>query len=330
MAWYNNYWGQLPLNISKLSNRKLAEFNNNQEFLNTFEALFTAAQNEFEWTGLPETCDERYLERSLILCGQAALVYKSGNYLTLAAAGGSDVTLYGYPANGYVYGLNGYNEEVRYYVPGADESMALRRSAGGAVASTNYNAVMGYDNRDAYPYVNYIIAAARRMADIMRSCDVVAQNLKQPIIITCNELDRRTVEQALNDKSGNVASIITSKSIALDSFKVWQTGANPVILDTLWTHYKRIEAQALSTLGVNCNDQYDKRERLIVDEVNSNNQQIAMMADKRLEQRQLFCDRVRDAFGLEISVRRREPAPEPGESVDGEPEDVEEDVENVD
>lgn len=73
-----------------------------------------------------------------------------------------------------------------------------------------YEAVLGYDNANAYPYVSYLVTAAKRLTDMMRSMDVVIQNLKQPVIITCEESMVNTVKETLNQRESNVTAIISS------------------------------------------------------------------------------------------------------------------------
>ena len=55
-------------------------------------------------------------------------------------------------------------------------------------------------------------------------------------------------------------------------------------------------------LGVNNNPNVDKKERLLVDEVNANNEATEDNISHRLKERELFCERVNKAFGLNISV----------------------------
>ena len=59
----------------------------------------------------------------------------------------------------------------------------------------------------------------------------------------------------------------------------------------------------------------EKRERLLVDEVNSNNQETKANGFYRLDQRLHFCENMKAAFGLDITCVERHPAE--SESEDG-------------
>lgn len=303
--WYNNYWGQIPLDLamSKKSAKKLAQFQNRTEFCNFFERYFTLAQNQFRWSGLPDTCDERFLERAFILLGRAMIAKVEGAYVTLGAANGADINLYGYPLNAYGWGLNGFNRSFSCYVPGADDSGVLTKAASGRKGYKAPECVIGYDNVDAYPMVTYIITAAQRLSNILRASDVAVESSKTPYVVSCDEANVSTVREALKQREDNVSAIIGIKgSFDLQDLKIWPTQMPPDTLANLWQQYCNVQNELLEVFGIESNPQSDKRERLLVDEVNANNQAVHENLAKRLYQRQLFAERVNDCFGLNISV----------------------------
>ena len=58
-------------------------------------------------------------------------------------------------------------------------------------------------------------------------------------------------------------------------------------------------------LGIN-NNNTDKKERLLVDEVNANNEFILVNIDHMYEERKKACEEINRKFGLNITVNRRE------------------------
>lgn len=304
--WYDCYFGQMPIDNSKLSASKLAKRKNDQTFQNMFENYFTMAQNLFEWSGLPATCDERFLERCLLLYGKAMIVKQDGSYLSLGAANGAGINIYGYSLKAFGWGMNGFNKQFDVYIPGADIGAAVRKTSAGGDSYPVPEAVICYDNVDWYPYVNYIYDTAARLADLLRSCDVAVANLKSPFVVTCDESNLNSVKEAFKRRDENMATIITSSSINLDSFKVWPTNADPETLKCFWEQFRNVESMLMEILGINSNDNTDKKERLLVDEINSNNEEASINLMKRLRQREIFCERVNDCFpDLNISVKLR-------------------------
>lgn len=299
--WIDAFYGGIPL-PKNMSAKKLARLENDMEFLNTFADLFNSALNVFKWNGLPETCNERFLERSLLMRGSALIVKEGDNFLNLACVPGDGYNLYGDYTRAYGYGLNGWNKKYSLYVDGADASPDVTKTAGGYDMGKDFDAVMCRDNKVMFPYINYLILAARRKTETMRSMDVALQNLKMPVIITCEDSSVNNVKEVLAQRDTNVAAVVGSGSLPVDAFKVWDTKANPAILQVMWEHYERLDNHVKELIGVNSLAQVDKKERLLVDEVNANNQSRDMNIDKRLKERELFCERLNKAFGLNVSV----------------------------
>lgn len=301
MLW-TPYWGCVPV-TGKIKKKDYAKLQNNQEFTNTFTTFYTLALDLYKWNGLPETCDERILERFLLLNGQAMIAKVDNGFLTLASAGGSDINVYGYPTVGFGYGLNGFNRRFNLFVPGAENYSELRKSpAGNLPGSDSVDAVICYDNSAAYPYVAYIMADAKRLADLVRSTDVAVKTLKSPILIGVSESEQTSLKQLMEDYEDNVFTILTARGFSLDSIKVWPTAGNPQTIEAIWQQYLNIWSRLLATFGLDSNANSDKKERLLVDEVNANNQYIASSLYKRLEWRKKFCEQVNGQFGLNISV----------------------------
>lgn len=288
----------------KMSKSKQAKFENDMEAQNLFQNYLMLALTQFEWEGLPDTCDPRMLEMCLLYRGQAMIV-DDGGYMTLGSTPGSGITAYGYPSKAWGWGWNGLNKEYRVFVPGSDAPLVMKNSDG-SVASDQPQAVVCYDNITAYPYINYITTYSMRLADLIRSTDVVARNLKRPWVITCEESEVNSVKAALDKRDNNEAVILGSKISALDNIKVLNTATTPDTLSHLWEQFRRVEGYLLEILGFNSNANFDKSERLLTDEINSNNQVINRNAQKRLEQRQLFCERINKLWGLNVSVKLKE------------------------
>lgn len=304
MFSYNFLFGSCgwPTNVSK---KKIEQYRNSIEFYNNFMNLYNMALDIFEWIDLPETCNSRFLEQSLLTRGQAILTKEpNDHYLNLGSSPGGKWNIYGEPVESHGYGLNGFHKLYNLYIDGADISTDVIRNTSGML-TYSYDAVLCRDNEAVYPYINYIMIAAERLTNAMRATDTVVQNLKQPVIVTCEESMLNSVRQALNDREANVSAIISSGKLPLDSFKIWDTHANPDTLKVMWEHYERVDCQVHEFFGIDSAAQTDKRERLLVDEVNANENIVSHNLDKRLKEREKFCERVNKAFGLNISVKLR-------------------------
>lgn len=289
--WFNSYFPFLQL--EPRSRRKLAKYENNLEWQNTFINLVNIATYQFKWDNLPDTCNERYLELTLLTRGMACMVDDpERGYLTLAVNPYDSLNIYGEFSKIRAIGWNGYNREYEAYLDGADNTDTA-------------TGVLCRDNNMMYPYIMYIARATDRLTSAMRSMDVAAKKLKNPYFVVCDETQVESVKRILNDVDGNVESIVTSKATYSDMFKVFPTNVDVTILSALRDHYNFIDNEIRTKMGIDNNDRMSKKERLLTDEVNANNMQTGINLDMRLKQREKFCQMVNELFGLNVSVSIR-------------------------
>lgn len=317
--WWNMCFGSIdPFMFCDMKPKLLNKFKNSIELQNHLMRWSNIAMNMYEWSGLTNTMDSRMLEMSFLLRGAGMVAEVNGALYTLACAPGGDYNIYGNPTKCYGYGFNGFNREFNLYVPGADEGSLVLETTG-VRASKNYDAVMGWDNKGRYPYMNYIINSCLRLADIKRSEDVVRSNMKKPAIVTCEESMLNTVREAFKSKDDNQDVIaIALGNFSADSVRVWDLKVDPGILKEFADAAEREENYLREVFGLNALPNVDKRERLITDEANANNEATQTNADIRLNMREAFCEMCNDAFGLNMSVRPRvEPMREDREEVTG-------------
>lgn len=76
---------------------------------------------------------------------------------------------------------------------------------------------------------------------------------------------------------------------------------NTYIAGDILSDLRKYKDDFLTVIGIN-NANTDKKERLITDEVNANNEETHALADLWLEQLKECCDKVNDMFGLDIGV----------------------------
>lgn len=293
----------LPIAKSGVSARKAAKLENSMEFANKFFNFVNLALDIFRWDGLPDTCDQRIIEKSFLFSGRAMIAEYQGALISPMAAAGANLTIYGLPLTMWGYGANGFNKEFKAYVPGADKGKTMTETAAGQVRPDLPECVWGRDNETCYPYISYIYMAASRLADIVRSCDVLIKNQKSPFIVACDEMQVKSVQDLFRNRDDNSPVIIGSKSLSGIDIKVLSLQIPPETLSQFWTQYRNIESELLETLGVNANNNADKTSGVNVLEVTSNDEAICANLAKRLKWRQKWADEVNAYFGLNIQPR---------------------------
>ena len=150
---------------------------------------------------------------------------------------------------------------------------------------------------------------ALRLYEAEQTAMVNIKAQKTPVLLLMDEKQRLTMENIYSQYEGNKPVIFGDKnSLGENVIKAINTQA-PFIADKIIDYKKEIWNEALTFLGIN-NIMIDKKERLITDEANSNNELINLNLQSYLAPRQEACRQFNEKFGFtgtdkEISVRVR-------------------------
>ena len=286
--------------------KKYAAFENNRQWQDVFNRLFSIAVNIFEWKNLPQTCDPYFFEAVLLWRGKACIIedISRGGFLSLPCVVSSGQNLYyehsfwravsvGYEEP--FMALTDYNKNIFDLLKVSDETNPINKG------------VVCFDNFQKYPLHQTILIYTNKIVDAMRAIDVCAKQLKIPAIIETDEETKVAISQAVKSIDENLVAVYAGKSVAskLKESKAVQTGASAQNLIALWDHLNNVKSEFLTAFGINNLNTADKKERLLTDEVNSNNDSIALNAAYRLDQRKHFCDNFNSVFGTNISCEIR-------------------------
>lgn len=266
--------------------------NNNRTYAYYIDRLTELALVMFDWKNVPDTIDVRYLELTLFRDGQAIFFKDEAlGYLGLQCAVNGNFNVYRVPLRRRAYASNGYNNNDL----------------------TIENSVIIYNNYLRTNSVRDVKMFAQRLYDIDRTIDVNARAQKTPVLIQCEENQRQTVLNAYKEFDGNAPVIFADKNFDINSIKVLQTEA-PYVGDKLYQLKTQYYNEAMTYLGIS-NVNFEKKERLVTDEVSR--QQGGVIANRygRLEMRRKACDEINKMFGLNIEVDYREDFRELGELI---------------
>lgn len=246
--------------------------------------LCELSMSMFQWGGLPDTVDVRYMEMELFLTGQA-LFFRDDVLGDLAlsclANGGFDV--YGEPVARRAYSrYSGYNSGVL----------------------TDENSVIIWNNYMRMPSAQDVLYYAQRLWDLDNTIDVNARAQKTPVLIQCDEKQKLTLKNVYKEFDGNSPVLFGDKNLDIKGFGVLKTDA-PFVGDKLYELKTQIWNEALTYLGIS-NVSYQKRERLITDEVTRSQGGTIASRYSRLAMREQACEKINKLFGLNVSVRYRQ------------------------
>ena len=177
--------------------------------------------------------------------------------------------------------------------------------------NTNYkkeldesNSVIIYNNYLRIPSCYTVDHYASMLSDLEESITVNCKAQKTPIAILCNENERLTMQNLYEQFDGNYPFIFGQKELNVKDIKSINTGA-PFVADKLYQIKMQIWNEALTYLGIS-NISYQKKERLVSDEVVRNMGGTIASRYTRLEIRREACEKIKKLFGVEIEVDYRE------------------------
>lgn len=238
--------------------------------------------NEHEWTNLPVGIDPRHIEKWLFSNGYCCFFKrKQGGFMVLECSPDGRQNVLGDPTG---YRITGFGYQTHRK---AEECVIIR------------------NNLLSIPTEPFIQHYVNKITEAERTMDVNIKACKTPVIFACDDKDVLTFKNIFRQVDGNVPAIFADRGLNLDSVQAFLTGVK-FMGNELMDYKRSVESDLLTFIGQD-NTPVDKKERLITDEAEANNQLIASFADLQLEARQKACKEINAMFGLNVSVRRREP-----------------------
>lgn len=159
--------------------------------------------------------------------------------------------------------------------------------------------VIGYAQPNTKPIsfmVDYYLHKIVRIEELMYTNE---NKLKMPFLITANFEERTRLENLIDEiLSGNDKVIISAEDY--QAIKALILNA-PYLLDKLQKQKEAIKNELLTYLGLQ-NTGAEKKERLLFDEVNANNEVINDSSNCFTEMMNHFCDDIKEVFGIDIKL----------------------------
>ena len=237
----------------------------------------------FEWKNLPEGIDERFLEMVLFTDGQAVFFRDDelGDYLALQCLINGKLNVYRIPIIRRAFAVNGYQKQL-----------------------TDKDSVIIFNNMLHTNSWLDVKMFAKRLYNLDRIIDVNANAQKTPILIKGNEQQRLTLMNLYKEYDGNAPVIFADKSLDMNVLQVMSTQA-PYVADKIYQLKTQIWNEALTYLGIS-NVSFQKRERMVSDEVTRSQGGTVASRYSRLNARRQACEQINKMFGLNIDCDFRE------------------------
>ena len=238
--------------------------------------------NQFKWSGLEGlNFNERHIENYLFDRGYCLFFEdKLDGKLCLPCFGRKQNVQGDY----LIYDATGFNETYKHIK--AKDSVLIE------------------NNKLRMPTEKAVLYFITQLYEVARTKDVNIKQLKLQSLFAATDDNALTVKKIIDEIDNNNWAIVIDKTMSLNEIvTAVQTGVKCYTAE-LRDEYNAIMNEALTYFGIN-NSNTDKRERLITDEANANNQFIDSCANMFLEARQRACEEINKKFNLKLSVELR-------------------------
>ena len=246
---------------------------NSALFMMYRQQIIKLAMNRFKWINLPPTCNERYLEMTLLFQGIATIAFPSkqrGTFYSTQVAQMSPPNVYDNPTKWLSVGNNGWRFKC-----------------------SNRNGVIVWDNRARYPLMQMVDMWARELVDIRRTKQLNRMHVKTPYLIKCSPEQEQQAENIYKQMAGGEPAIITTTGIENIDINVIKTDV-PYLGEELTAEEINTWQQIYQMLGIE--NLTFKAERMVQDEVNKRDEPSDLMALDGLNCRREACEQLNERF----------------------------------
>lgn len=275
------------LEYNMLNYKNKSKAINNRTYSDYYYRLMLLARSVFEWKNLPNGINERWIERFLYFHGCCMFYYDEIlGYVVAKTAPFSQLNEYDEPTSLMpVFSNYRGKKPVESYKQGE-------------------NCVLIRNNDIMFPTAPTIELFAMRLTDIQRAIDININAMKTPVLITGTEKQKLSLKKTFEQWNGFEPVIYGDKALETDTIKALKVDA-PVYFDKLQIQKNAFWNECMTFLGIN-NANMDKRERLVDDEVQANNEQIGLSASVMLKARKSACEQINAIFETNIDCCIRE------------------------
>lgn len=259
---------------------KKAKTNNYYKLI--YDRYKMLALNMFRWEGLPDTIKSRHIENSLYHNGLCIIINDDNlGFISVPCNYGANLNINNEPTEVITTGYN-YIKTIKYMSDKEKDKCQL---------ILNNDLAIG--NKE---YIEYF---AQKMYEVDTVIRANINQQKYPWFIPCDPKLKNSIKLMFEKVDNLEPLILADKSIITEGIQVLTTNT-PYVADKLNEYKFELEREILTFLGLNNN--FEKKERLLTNEVDSNNQFIEANIDIQYKNRLIAQDYLNSKFGWNCKV----------------------------
>lgn len=265
----------------------------NQHINRLYNRYKLLALNIFKYDNLPNNIEGRHIEQALFDYGQCVFFeHEKYGFVVLPCSDGGDKNIYGDSRTVIASGYN-FNRNITL-INSLDTVVSEMKGITKGVRILN--------NDIKEPFAPIIENYARNMYNVEKSINFNIRQQKFPYFVvtnTKNELSMKALFKKVEETEE--VAIYGSKDLNLDNINVMNLNT-PYVVDKLNQYKYELEREILTYLGLN--NTIEKKERLVSDEVNSNNDYIYRIVELMYKLRKQAIDLINKVYGLNITIEK--------------------------
>lgn len=271
-------------------------------FKTYFNLLLNKVIRMFEWDGLPDSIDPRFLETQLLLAGKACFFKDNDKFYCLNGNWGGEPNVYYYPTIWTV--ANPILGSRQLKVRQKDGTNTTEGLDGIVIGNSDSDLISESKIGGLY---NLIYQTAGLLADNISSLNVAQINGRVSVLYTADsEAQALTGEKVLQDiYSGKPYKILEQNILEkIGTTPVAASGTNNTLMSLIEAH-QYILAQFFNEIGIGGNWNM-KRERINTAETELMTDSLDINIQSMLKCRQEAVSKINELFGLNISIKLNE------------------------
>ena len=267
-----------------------------KHFMKKFEII---ALNLFQWENLPPTIEERYIEKALFDKGLVCLVDdKNFGQIVVGCSYSQNMNIWGEPTEVIT---TGYNYVKTFNIENTINTTYTRDNDN----EEGINSALVCQNNDLALSTREILEYyVNKLVEVELSTFTNVYLQKFPFLINTTRDNEQTMRTLISKVDKGEPYIMYNKKIADLSNAVDVFNLNvPFVADKLMQYRFETEREIYTLFGFNNN--FEKKERLLTDEVNVNNDFINCNIDSMFKKRKQFAELMNAKYGWNVKVTKR-------------------------
>lgn len=256
------------------------------------------ATSQIKWKSIPKEIPFYIVERVLFYFGSGILFKNKelGKYFFLPNAWSGEINIYGEPIGVKPIGINGQTLNVD------NISVSNQYDYDGNIVN-EINGVLIRNNEQYLSTYFYLKPIISRLAFIWQGLGINEGLSRIKAIIHANKDVAGALSRQFKQMIGNASpvAVVSDKKFSSDDMDTFNLDVQYSPKE-YWDDWHETLSLGLTFLGINNSYNEGKKERLLVDEVNSNNEFINCSLETRLRFRKDGCEKAKEIFGLNIEV----------------------------